>query len=93
MAIRFRSEARPAPGDNRYHIYGRHGYLRGERVVDRTSTFVFFLANRFFGTITAFVQGPRAIAFSFSSKRAVQLLRALRPQLEPLLHAAPTAHG
>jgi len=53
---------------------------------------VFFLANRFFGTITAFVQGPRAIAFSFSSKRAVQLLRALRPQLEPLLHAAPTAH-
>jgi hypothetical protein len=78
-------------GDNRYHIYGRGGYLRGERVVDRTSTFVFFLGNKFFGTATAFVQGPRAIAFDFSSKLAVQLLRALRPQLEPLLQAAPTA--
>ena len=79
-------------GDNRYHIYGRGGYLRGERVVDRTSTFVFFLGNNFFGTVTAFVQGPRAISFNFSSKLAVHVLRALRPQLEPLLRAAPTAH-
>lgn len=79
-------------GDNRYHIYGRGGYLRGERVVDRTSTFVFFLGNRFFGTVTAFVQGRSAAAFNFSSKLAVKLLRALQPQLEPLLRAAPTPH-
>jgi membrane peptidoglycan carboxypeptidase len=77
-------------GDNRYHIYGRGGYLRGERVVDRTATFAFFLGDRFFGTVTAYVQGPRAIAFNFSSTLAVQLLRALRPQLEPLLQAGPT---
>jgi membrane peptidoglycan carboxypeptidase len=78
-------------GDNRYHIYGRGGYLRGERVVDRTATFAFFLGDRFFGTVTAYVQGPRAIAFNFSSTLAVQLLRALRPQLEPLLQAGPAA--
>jgi membrane peptidoglycan carboxypeptidase len=76
-------------GDNRYHIYGRGGYLKGERVVDRTATFAFFLGDRFFGTVTAYVQGPRAIGFDFSSTLAVQLLRALRPQLEPLLQTAP----
>jgi membrane peptidoglycan carboxypeptidase len=77
-------------GDNRYHIYGRGGYLRGERVVDRTATFAFFLGDRFFGTVTAYVQGRRAIAFNFSSTLAVELLRALQPQLEPLLQATPT---
>ncbi len=76
-------------GDNRYHIYGRGGYLRGERVVDRTATFAFFLGNRFFGTVTAYVPGRQAIAFDFSSTLVVQLLRALRPQLDPLLQGAP----
>lgn len=79
-------------GDNRYHIYGPGGYLRGERVVDRTSTFVFFLGTRFFGTVTAYVRGPRAAAFNFSSALSVELLRALRPQIEPLLQATPTVH-
>jgi membrane peptidoglycan carboxypeptidase len=74
-------------GDNRYHIYGRGGYLRGERVVDRTATFVFFLGDRFFGTVTAYVPGPPAARFTFSSAMAVQLLKALKPELDPLLHA------
>jgi membrane peptidoglycan carboxypeptidase len=72
-------------GDNRYHIYGPGGYLRGERVVDRTATFVFFLGNRFFGTVTAYVPGPPAARFTFTSAMAVQLLRALKPELDPLL--------
>ncbi|HUB43580.1 MAG TPA: transglycosylase domain-containing protein [Acetobacteraceae bacterium] len=76
-------------GDNRYHVYGPGGHLRGERVVDRTATFVFFIGSRFFGTITAYVQGPRAAAFNFSSALTVQLLRTLQPQLRPLLQAAP----
>jgi len=77
-------------GDNRYHIYGPGGYLREERVVDRTATFAFFLGSRFFGTITAYVKGPQAAAFTFSSALSVQLLRALQPQLEPLLQTART---
>jgi membrane peptidoglycan carboxypeptidase len=72
-------------GDNRYHIYGPGGYLRGERVVDRTATFVFFLGDRFFGTVTAYVAGPPAAGFSFDSALSVQLLKALQPQLAPLL--------
>jgi membrane peptidoglycan carboxypeptidase len=72
-------------GDNRYHIYGRGGYLKGERVVDRTATFVFYLGDRFFGTVTAYVPGPRAARFTFTSAMAVQLLKALKPELDPLL--------
>jgi membrane peptidoglycan carboxypeptidase len=72
-------------GDNRYHIYGPGGALRGERVVDRTATFVFFLGDRFFGTVTAYVPGPRAAGFSFTSAMAAQLLEALQPELAPLL--------
>ena len=72
-------------GDNRYHIYGPGGYLRGERVVDRTATFVFFLGDRFFGTVTAYVPGPKAAAFEFTSAMSVQLLKVLKPQLNPLL--------
>jgi membrane peptidoglycan carboxypeptidase len=72
-------------GDNRYHIYGPGGVLRGERVVDRTATFVFFLGDHFFGTVTAYVPGPQAAGFSFDSAMSVQLLKELQPQLAPLL--------
>ena len=72
-------------GDNRYHIYGPGGYLRGERVVDRTATFAFFLGDRFFGAVTAYVPGARAAGFTFTSAMSVQLLKALQPQLDPLL--------
>ena len=80
-------------GDNRYHIYGPGGYLRGERVVDRTATFVFFLGDRFFGSVTAYVPGPRAASFDFSSALTVQLLKALKPELAPLLRAPVTAQN
>ena len=72
-------------GDNRYHIYGPGGYLRGERVVDRTATFVFFLGDRFFGAVSAYVPGAHAASFNFTSAMTVQLLKALQPQLDPLL--------
>ncbi len=72
-------------GDNRFHIYGPGGALRGQRVVDRTATFVFFLGDRFFGSITAYVPGEHAAGFSFTSAIAAQLLKALQPDLAPLL--------
>lgn len=74
-------------GDNRYHYYTATGALRSERAVDRTATFMFFLGSRFFGTITAYVPGAEAARFHFTSALAVQLLKALRPQFEPLLRA------
>jgi hypothetical protein len=54
--------------------------------VDRTATFVFYLGDRFFGTVTAYVPGQDADDFDFSSALAVQLLKALQPELTPLIN-------
>jgi membrane peptidoglycan carboxypeptidase len=74
-------------GDNRFDRFGAGGQLISQRVVDRTATFVFFLGDRFFGTITAYVPGSVAASYHFTSALAVQLLKALQPQLEPLLRS------
>jgi hypothetical protein len=55
------------------------------RVVDRTATFVFFLGDRYFGTVTAYVPGGDAARFHFTSALAVQLLKVLEPELKPLI--------
>ena len=85
-------------GDNRLDRFGRGGRLISQRVVDRTATFVFFLGDRFFGTITAYVPGSIAGSYHFTSAIAVQLLKALEPELQPLLgspvrDAPPTPIG
>jgi membrane peptidoglycan carboxypeptidase len=77
-------------GDNRYDRFGRGGRLISQRVVDRTATFVFYLGNRFYGTITAYVPGEVAAEYHFSSALAVHLLKSLRPQFEPLLNSPET---
>jgi membrane peptidoglycan carboxypeptidase len=71
-------------GDNRFDTFGAGGGLIESRVVDRTATFVFFLGDRFFGTITAYVPGRKAASFHFTSALAVQLLKTLSPQIQPL---------
>ena len=76
-------------GDNRFERFGHGGGLISSRVVDRTATFVFFLGDRFFGTVTAYVPGNDAESFDFTSAIAVQLLKALKPELDPLINEKP----
>ena len=77
-------------GDNRFGYFGAGGSLISQRVVDRTATFVFFLGDRFYGTITAYVPGAIAGKYHFTSAIAVQLLKAFEPQLAPLLRSPIT---
>jgi hypothetical protein len=77
-------------GDNRFDRFGAGGNLVLQRVVDRTATFAFFLGDRFFGTITAYVPGAIAGNYHFTSAIAVQLLQAIEPQLDPLLRSPVT---
>src|SRR5947208_4427461 len=72
-------------GDNRFERFAKGGGITSSRVVDRTATFVFFLGDRFFGTVTAYVPGPDAARFHFTSALAVQLLKGLEPELRPLI--------
>jgi hypothetical protein len=57
--------------------------------VSRSGAFVFFIGERFFGTITAHVPGAHAREYAFTSALPVQVLKALAPALEPLLKQAP----
>lgn len=72
-------------GDNRFDHFGAGGGITSSRVVDRTATFVFYLGDRFYGTVTAYVPGAPAARFHFTSGLAVQLLKSLQPELKPLL--------
>jgi len=78
-------------GDNRFESFSAGGAVTGSRVVDRTATFVFFIGDRFFGTVTAFVPGAQAAKYHFTSALAVQLLTSLAPDIEPLIHRRENA--
>lgn len=78
-------------GDNRIEAYARGGRLAGSRVLNRTATFVFFIGDRFFGTITAFVPGKEAAAFRFTSALPVAIFKQLTPSLISVL-AHPQPH-
>ena len=72
-------------GDHRYDTYAPGGRLIESRVVNRTATFVFLIGDRFFGTLTAYVAGPKAAGYAFTSSLPVQILKTLAPALEPLI--------
>jgi membrane peptidoglycan carboxypeptidase len=72
-------------GDNRHHRYGSGGVLISSKAVNRTATFVFYIGDRFFGTVTAYVDGEEADKYDFTSALSVQLLKVLEPELRPLI--------
>jgi hypothetical protein len=72
-------------GDNRYKTFNRHGHETSSRVVSRTAAFVFYIGDRYYGVITAFVPGRQAGSFSFTSALPVTALRMLAPVINPRL--------
>ena len=78
-------------GDNRFETFAAGGKLVDSRVVDRTATFVFFIGDRFYGTITAFVPGADAANYHFTSALAAQLLKSLAPEIQPLIDGTSAA--
>lgn len=66
----------------------------GSRALNRTATFVFYLGDNHFGTLTAFVNGRSANAFRFTSALPLQVLKGMVPILQPYINAANQArHG
>jgi membrane peptidoglycan carboxypeptidase len=72
-------------GDHRFDVFGRGGQLISSRIVDRSATLVFFIGERFFGTIMAYVHEPDAEKYKFTSALPAQLLKALTPVLRDLV--------
>ena len=71
-------------GDNRVEPFGTHAAGQS-RVRNRTATFVFFIGDRFYGTITAHVGGTAAREYRFTSALPVQLFTQLVPIMRPIL--------
>ncbi len=74
-------------GDHRFEVFGGGGRVLESRVVNRVATFMFYIDDRFYGTITAFVPGAQAADYEFTSGLPVRLLGTLMQALSPVLDA------
>ena len=68
-------------GDNRFETFNRSGGVISSRATNRTATFVFYIGERYYGVITAFVQGQEAGNYHFTSSLPVTLLKLLAPSI------------
>ena len=81
--------AKTGTGDHRFDEFGKGGKLIASRVVNRTGTIVFYIGDKFFGTVTAHVAGEEAGNYKFTSALSAQVLRAMQPILQPLINGLP----
>ena len=72
-------------GDNRIEAVGAGGRILSSKAINRTATFVFYMGDSHFGTLTAFVPGAGAQAYKFTSALPVQVLKGMAPILTPYL--------
>ncbi|GGX77110.1 glycosyl transferase family 51 [Litchfieldella qijiaojingensis] len=72
-------------GDNRIETVTRFGHVIDSRALNRTATFVFYLGEHHFGTLTAYVAGSQSDNFRFTSALPVQVLKGMEPILRPYL--------
>ncbi|NCO71700.1 MULTISPECIES: transglycosylase domain-containing protein [Shewanella] len=73
-------------GDNRIATEIRNGRKVSSTAINRTATFVFYLGDHHFGTLTAFVPGEKADDFSFTSALPLQVLKGMMPILAPMIN-------
>jgi hypothetical protein len=73
-------------GDHRKEIWGPGGRLIESKFISRAAVFTFFLGERFFGVITAYVEGENSESYHFTSSLPVQIIKFLQPTLTPLLN-------
>jgi cell division protein FtsI/penicillin-binding protein 2 len=66
-------------GDNKFETFNKYGGVLTSRSTNRTATFVFYIGNRYYGVITAYVQGREAANYHFTSGLPVNILRIMAP--------------
>jgi cell division protein FtsI/penicillin-binding protein 2 len=80
-------------GDHRFQVVGADGNVKSSRVMNRAATFAFYIGDRFYGVVTAFVPGVKAAGYDFTSALPVQILKELQPALLPLITGREAAPG
>lgn len=74
-------------GDMRFETFDKKGDVLTSHVVGRTATFVFYIGDKYYGTLTAFVRGPKAANYSFTSMLTAQILKLMSPVIRSQLFA------
>ncbi|MFZ5569005.1 MAG: transglycosylase domain-containing protein [Thermodesulfobacteriota bacterium] len=72
-------------GDHQYKTFGAGGQMIGSKTVSRAATFVFFIGERHFGVVTAFVAGEEAAKYKFTSGLPVLILKNMWPSIKPFI--------
>jgi len=80
-------------GDHRSKVIGAGGEVRSAKVMNRAATFAFYIGDRFYGVVTAFVPGSKAAGYDFTSALPVQIMKEMEPSLRPLISNRPAAEG
>ncbi len=80
--------AKTGTGDNRMQTFSKGGGVTASNAKSRTATFVYTIDDRFFGCVTAFVDGPSAGKFKFTSALPALVFKTIAPDLTPLLDRA-----
>ncbi|HSG23574.1 MAG TPA: glycosyl transferase family 51, partial [Azonexus sp.] len=80
-------------GDHRSKVIGADGGVRSAKVMNRAATFAFYIGERFYGVVTAFVPGSKAAGYDFTSALPVQILKEMAPALRPLISDHPAVEG
>lgn len=80
-------------GDHRFQTVGADGAVKNSRVMNRAATFAFYIGDRFYGVVTAFVPGAKAANYGFTSALPVQILKELQPALQPLIAGSDVEAG
>lgn len=80
-------------GDHRSKVIGADGGVRSAKVMNRAATFAFYIGDRFYGVVTAFVPGSKAAGYDFTSALPVQIMKEMEPALRPLISDRPAAEG
>lgn len=75
-------------GDNRLQSFTAGGAIKSSDAKSRTATFVFAIDDRFYGCVTAYVAGPHAGEYKFTSALAAQVFKTVAPALQPMLDRA-----
>jgi len=70
-------------GDNKVATQVVRGKTMAATRTSRTATFVFYLGDNYFGTLTAFVPGKGSADFSFTSALPLQVLKGMAPLMKP----------
>lgn len=72
-------------GDNRLELHDSAGNMTESTPVNRTSTFVFYIGERWFGSITIYVDKDEAEHSTFTSSLAVGLMNLLSQEIKPII--------